>query len=409
MCGALFSEPVSAFVQYSTGALLNPGDVTSSHIRDGEIVNADVSSTALIDPLKLKGGTLSRALWFDAGNRVGTSSLFTVTTTTPTLTINGGLVVASTTRLNGVTYTWPSADGSNGQGIVTNGSGTLSWGTLSATWLSRSFTAGEAITTFMPVWAATTTISRADYNITTSNTTVDWGRCTPDRRGVGQVFNLPASVMVASSTFVLAKVGSPADNVFVGMYNTSGGILTGSPLASTSISGTSLTTSAATSTFVWPRSYLTQGSTTVALVLTRTGSCSDTDYYRIWYFDVSGSQAGHYTENNAGTWITNSCCDVPVGLYTTAVSVGQVFQASADRAQTSYGVVGIAQNTVSLGGSVNVVYDGTIGGMSNWVAKAPYYLCDNTPAICVSPGTNNVRLGTGYTSTLFRIWSQLTE
>jgi hypothetical protein len=43
------------------------------------------------------------------------------------VTIPNALTVAGTTALNGVTYTWPDADGSSGQQLQTNGSGTLSW------------------------------------------------------------------------------------------------------------------------------------------------------------------------------------------------------------------------------------------------------------------------------------------
>lgn len=41
--------------------------------------------------------------------------------------IPNNLSVTGTTALNGVTYTWPSSDGSSGQQLQTNGSGTLSW------------------------------------------------------------------------------------------------------------------------------------------------------------------------------------------------------------------------------------------------------------------------------------------
>lgn len=38
--------------------------------------------------------------------------------------------ISGTTTLRGVTYTWPSADGSSNQRLTTNGSGTLSWATV---------------------------------------------------------------------------------------------------------------------------------------------------------------------------------------------------------------------------------------------------------------------------------------
>ncbi len=43
------------------------------------------------------------------------------------LDVTGGLIVSGTTKLGGVTYTWPGADGTNGYVLSTNGSGTLSW------------------------------------------------------------------------------------------------------------------------------------------------------------------------------------------------------------------------------------------------------------------------------------------
>jgi hypothetical protein len=38
-----------------------------------------------------------------------------------------GLVCPGTTTLAGVAYTWPATDGTTGQDLNTNGSGTLSW------------------------------------------------------------------------------------------------------------------------------------------------------------------------------------------------------------------------------------------------------------------------------------------
>ncbi|NOY35759.1 MAG: fibronectin type III domain-containing protein [bacterium] len=63
--------------------------------------------------LPLSGGTLTGAL-------TGTSASF-----------SGNLTVSGSTILNGVTYAWPSADGSSGQVLSTDGSGTLSWSTVS--------------------------------------------------------------------------------------------------------------------------------------------------------------------------------------------------------------------------------------------------------------------------------------
>jgi hypothetical protein len=57
-----------------------------------------------------------------------------VGTSTPgsTLTVAGDLAVTGTTTLNTVPYLWPSSDGSANQVLQTNGSGQLSWGTVSS-------------------------------------------------------------------------------------------------------------------------------------------------------------------------------------------------------------------------------------------------------------------------------------
>ncbi|MDP3973353.1 MAG: helix-turn-helix domain-containing protein, partial [Candidatus Daviesbacteria bacterium] len=48
------------------------------------------------------------------------------------ISLSGSLTVSGTTKFNGVTYTWPSADGSSSQTLSTNGSGTLSWSTTTS-------------------------------------------------------------------------------------------------------------------------------------------------------------------------------------------------------------------------------------------------------------------------------------
>jgi hypothetical protein len=57
------------------------------------------------------------------------------------LDVSGSLHVSGATKLNGVLYTWPSADGSNSYVLSTNGSGSLSWVAQSGGGGSSAFSA----------------------------------------------------------------------------------------------------------------------------------------------------------------------------------------------------------------------------------------------------------------------------
>ena len=62
-----FAPQAEAIVQYGTSASLNVGDITSSLILDGTIVNADISSSAAITATKI--ATTTSALFVDGGTQ----------------------------------------------------------------------------------------------------------------------------------------------------------------------------------------------------------------------------------------------------------------------------------------------------------------------------------------------------
>lgn len=139
----------SAVVTYPPGALLQTGDVTTGIIRNATILDIDVATTTNISIFKI-GQIAAGAIPFGRGDRFNatttelswdvTNTRLGIASSSPgaTLSVNGSaiirdtlttanLVATGTTRLNGVTYTWPSADGTSGQSLTTNGAGALSF------------------------------------------------------------------------------------------------------------------------------------------------------------------------------------------------------------------------------------------------------------------------------------------
>ena len=106
------------------------------------LTDADIpDSITASNYLPLAGGTLTGAL-------TGTSASFSST-----------LTVSASTTLNGVEYKWPSSDGTANQSLITNGSGGLSWSTISGSgvpdWNQQTNygTLTLTTTTTIPIWA----------------------------------------------------------------------------------------------------------------------------------------------------------------------------------------------------------------------------------------------------------------
>ena len=91
----------------------------------GDTLTINASTIAIPNSLSIDSATL----YIDSSNNrvgIGTSS------PSVALDVAGNLKVSGTSTLNGVAYTWPSADGSSGQTLTTNASGTLSWTTITS-------------------------------------------------------------------------------------------------------------------------------------------------------------------------------------------------------------------------------------------------------------------------------------
>ena len=136
----------------------------------------------------------SNTLVIDSGtNRVGigTTDLQTA------LEVAGTASISGATTLRGITYTWPSADGSSGQVLKTNGSGALSWGVGLA---SNSLDFDELVDSM--TLDANLTVASAGFNITITDAQVSIGnsRFTSDTNRLGINTTTPQTVFEVQGT-----------------------------------------------------------------------------------------------------------------------------------------------------------------------------------------------------------------
>lgn len=169
-----------AYVRYGPAAQLNAGDIKSLHILDGTILGADISSGASTTMNKFLAGELTATSsvsfpansitdtmvvdTLTASNYLANSSYYSTTThaniaSLPALTTvgaipyvsNSSFYSTSTLLQNGIKYTFPATDGSANNALLTNGGGTLSWGTTNDDWQQIGETIAEIATSTIRV------------------------------------------------------------------------------------------------------------------------------------------------------------------------------------------------------------------------------------------------------------------
>lgn len=154
------------------------------------------------------------------------------TTIGPNISTTGTLSVTSTTTFNGISYGWPSADGTNGQMLTTSGAGVLSWSAVSTTtaggWTDLSSYVILASTTKY-VGIGTTTPSQKlhlyDGTLLVDNPVNPSLTGTHDTSGNAyDVYVSGKYAYVADGTYGLQiiDISNPSSPTSIGTYDTSG-------------------------------------------------------------------------------------------------------------------------------------------------------------------------------------------
>jgi hypothetical protein len=137
-------------------------------------------------------------------------------------------------------------------------------------------------------------------------------------------FTAPSNINVVAVDLNFTKVGTPTDNITVGIYATTssvnGPIPTGSALANTTtiLNGASITGAVTWYTFAFA-SLALNSATTYAIVIGRSGAVDVSNYYQLSTDDVNAS--GIRSDYNGSTWTCISSTFTPgFNLWANAVS-----------------------------------------------------------------------------------------
>lgn len=388
VCLLLFGavQVAQALTNYAPAALLQPGDITGTMIRDSTITNADVSPSAALDFSKLFGGGSDGSVFYQATNALATTSKFSWYVATSTFWVNGNLQVFGTTTFRGVDYIWPAAQGTSGQVLQTDGNKTLSWTSPASTILTLAGIAGENVTAGQPVQVASTAYSINTLPLITQNGT-GYVIGSAGEPAIAQTFLGSDGSGAVNLSFEVAKASSPVDNFTWAIQTDNGsGQPDGINLASGSILGSSMPAACTTKTTVslGTTLVLTSG-TTYWIILGRSGATDPTNQYTSCYNTGNPYTSGTAQTYNGVTWAPASN-DLVVGLSTSAI-VGEYYGTSASSALFSQSFVGFAQSTVKATQAFTVTTGGTMTGLSGLSTGIQYYLANATSTLSSSAGT----------------------
>lgn len=281
--------------------------------------------------------------------------------------------------------------------------------------ISTTATAGESLAADDVVYIEDSSVTDRTLFTTTATTSNDsyFGRDTianPANQGrrYAQTINESTAYIVSKLTVSLAKTGAPADSVRVGIQADSGGVPSGSFLASATLGAGSIGGTAADYTFTLSSDVSLTASTTYWIVWERTGALSDTAYYNV-YGASSNAYAGGapYYQNASDVWVAKpDPYDLRVVAIMTPVQ-GRVYRASADAAGTVDSTLGFVTAAVNPQATATIQTHGTYTALAGLTVGSLYYVSNTLGAISTTPGTVSRKIGISVSATnlvITNIW-----
>lgn len=342
-------KEAEAVTQFPPGSLLQPNDVTSSHIRNGTIEPEDLDQTT-DEYWDLKGD-------LNIDGAASTTGALTVGTT---LTVTG------------------SCTGCSG------------------TFIEANFTAGVGIDAGEPVLVASSTNPVMPYiSSAAAPTELNFGYSGGEK--MAQQFAANDIGVIEAWGMKVCKTGTPADNYIVELMTDSSDTPSGTTLATSTYAGASVNDACthATTTLASPIK-LTKGSK-YWMVVRRSGSLDAVNYFGIAGVQGGNTYANGINYNYAGSWGADTLNDFYF-IFQYGNNSGHLYPTIATTTQGVLPFIGFAKNAITASSSGAVYIGGVASGLTDVASGTVMYLSNNYGTLDTKPGTQSRKVCIGLTA-----------
>ena len=360
------------YSDYPPAALLQPGDITGTIIRDGTITDVDVSSAAAISADKVASTTNKDFVTSSTQTYTGVktfASLPVVPAGTPTGNqVVGQNYLASVIPVSTIGVTTGELISTSSAVYVEN-----SANTTSSVWNNGASTGNECA---------------FNYGVSSTNS---GAQCATS-------FHLSTGVTTPGYQITASKInyGQPVFAIFLVPDNN--GKPSTTILASSSVNGTTFGTSPTATTTNWNVPYMATANGTYWIVASTTAASDNTNFMRIQ--GGSTCTAGYIAKigDSAGAWVTaaDSCFYMNI---TINHSAGLLYRTSAANASTSNAFIGFSNGTYEASTTATIGIVGPMNIFSGLVAGYQYYLANSPGAVSSTAGTVTRKAGISYSAT----------
>lgn len=204
---------------------------------------------------------------------------------------------------------------------------------------------------------------------------------------------------VSTITLKLKKSGTPTDNMTVTVRS---GSETGTILATGSVPGTTLTTTATDYDIALSTPVTFVSGTNYYIIVSRDTALNAANYYWVRISGTDVFASGNMSYNNNGTW--NATAWDMYFILKKTYSTSGLYKGSVSTAALANKIIGLAKNAITSGVAGEIQVDGVVTNVAwNWTPGVVLYASNTLGALSETAGANSRPVGRALSATKVKI------